>query len=89
MLFLIDLKLCINYFTDLLLKMNCLKFIYKINILIRLLINDIMMAGDLCLSCGLEVEEDNEALVCAICDNVQHRLCSVLVYQSKKMWGRC
>ena len=45
------------------------------NILGSLLINDIMMADDLWLSCGLEVVEDNEALVCAICDNFQHRLC--------------
>ena len=40
--------------------MNCLKYLYEMNILISLSINDIMMADDLCLYCGLEVVEDNE-----------------------------
>ena len=52
-----------------------LEFMYKMKILIILIINEIMMANDLCLSCGLEVIEDNEASVCAVCDNLQHRLC--------------
>ena len=46
-----------------------LEFMYKMKILIILIINKIMMANDLCLSCGLEVIEYNGAIVCAVCDN--------------------